>query len=137
MAVILTAKLGMEHYFQPEKIENLVRYYGLALPMPVYLDDNLERLNRIPSDFAGISRSQLLTFGQWMFHENFLDVIPIQTPHISGIAYVLSYHTALSVKNGHRIYLKQMLLTERGDTLLPPWAFFFDASLIPITSVPY
>lgn len=123
-AVILTAKTGMEHYFQPEKIGELVRYYGLALPVPVYLDGDPERLNRIPADFAGISRGQLLAFGEWLFHEEFLDAIAIQTPHISGVAYVLSYPTDPSVKNGHRIYLKQMLLTERGDTLLPPWAFF-------------
>lgn len=123
-AVILTAKTGMEHYFQPEKIGELVRYYGLALPVPVYLDGDPERLNRIPADFAGISRGQLLAFGEWLFHEEFLDAIPIQTPHISGVAYVLSYPTDPSVKSGHRIYLKQMLLTERGDTLLPPWAFF-------------
>ena len=123
-AVILAAKPGMEHYFQPEKIGELARYYGLALPVPVYLDGDPDRLNRIPADFAGISRGQLLAFGAWLFHEEFLGAIPIQTPHISSVAYVLSYRTDPSVKNGHRIYLKQILLTERGDTLLPPWAFF-------------
>ena len=128
-AVILTAKPGMDHYFQPEKIEELVRYYGLALPVPIYLDGNPERLNGIPADFSGISRSQLLSFGEWLFEEEFLDAIPIQTPHISGVAYVLPYHTAPSAKGKHRIYLKQMLLTERGDTLLPPWAFFLQCFL--------
>lgn len=37
-SVILTAKPGMEHYFQHRKVAELVRYYGLALPVPVYLD---------------------------------------------------------------------------------------------------
>ena len=37
---------------------------------------------------------------------------------------MLPYRTDRSLKSGHRIYLKQMLLTERGDTLLPQWAFF-------------
>lgn len=124
LAVILTAKPGMEHYFQDEKVEELARYYGLALPVPVYLNGGVERLNHIPDDFADISPRQLLSFGTWMFHEEFLDAVPIQTPHISGVAYVLPYRTDPSVKNGHRIYLKEMLLTERGDTLLPPWAFF-------------
>lgn len=123
-AVILTAKPGMEHYFLKDEIEELVRYYGLALPVPVYLDGNPERLNSIPADFSGVSRSQLLAFGQWLFDEEFLEAIPIQTNHISGVAYVLSYPTDPSVKRGHRIYLKQMLLTEQGNTLLPPWAFF-------------
>ena len=128
-AVILTAKPGMEHYFQPRKVAELVRYYGLALPVPVYLSGDPERLNSIPADFTGVSRSQLLSFGEWLFEEDFLEAIPIQTPHISGVAYVLPYRTAPSAKGRHRIYLKQMLLTERGDTLLPPWAFFLQCFL--------
>lgn len=128
-SVILTAKPGMEHYFQHRKVAELVRYYGLALPVPVYLSGNPERLNSIPADFTGISRSQLLSFGEWLFEEEFLEAIPIQTPHISGVSYVLPYRTAPSAKGRHRIYLKQMLLTERGDTLLPPWAFFLQCFL--------
>lgn len=128
-SVILTAKPGMEHYFQPRKVTELVRYYGLALPVPVYLSGDPERLNSIPADFTGISRSQLLSFGEWLFEEEFLEAIPIQTPHISGVAYVLPHRTAPSAKGRHRIYLKQMLLTERGDTLLPPWAFFLQCFL--------
>ena len=127
--VILTAKPGMEHYFHTTKIEELVQYYGLALPIPIYLNGDSKRVNNIPPDFSGISRGQLLGFGEWVFHEQFLDAIPIQTPHMSGVAYVLPYTTDQSVKNCHRIYLKQMLLTEKGDTLLPPWAFFLQCFL--------
>ena len=122
--VILKAKKGEEHYFNKEKIAELARYYGLALPVPVYMSGNPERLNNVPSDFSGIGRSQLLSFGNWLFDEEFLDAIPIQTPHLSGVAYILSYRTDSSIKSGHRIYLKQMLLTEEGNTLLPSWAFF-------------
>ena len=74
-SVILTAKPGMEHYFQPRKVTELVRYYGLALPVPVYLSGNPERLNSIPADFTGISRSQLLSFGEWLFEEEFLEAM--------------------------------------------------------------
>jgi len=74
-AVILTAKPGMEHYFQPRKVAELVRYYGLALPVPVYLSGDPERLNSIPADFTGVSRSQLLSFGEWLFEEDFLEAI--------------------------------------------------------------
>lgn len=122
--VLLTAKPGAEDYFQAGTVRELVQYYGLALPVPVYLSGDPERLNAIPENFSEVSRSQLLAFGEWLFGDEFLDAIPIQTPHVSGVAYVLPYRTGASVKNGHRIYLKQMLLTEQGDTLLPPWAFF-------------
>ena len=83
-----------------------------------------EKLNNVPSNFSGIERRQLLSFGNWLFDEEFLDAIPVQTPHLSGVAYILSYRTDSSIKSGHRIYLKQMLLTEEGNTLLPSWAFF-------------
>ncbi|MDE6568930.1 MAG: ATP-binding protein, partial [Lachnospiraceae bacterium] len=122
--VILHAKKGEEHYFRSERVEELVRYYGLALPVPVYLAGNLERINNVPADFSGIGRSQLLSFGNWLFDDAFLDGIPIQTSHLSGVAYILPYRTDPSVKSGHRIYLKHMLLTEEGNTLLPSWAFF-------------
>ncbi|MEZ3423137.1 MAG: HSP90 family protein [Lachnospiraceae bacterium] len=122
--VILQAKADSGHYFQADKVAELVRYYGLALPVPVYIAGSAEKLNNVPADFSGISRSQLLSFGDWLFGEEFLDAIPVQTPHLSGVAYILPYRTDSSVKSGHRIYLKQMLLTEEGDTLLPSWAFF-------------
>ena len=48
-AVILTAKSGMEHYFHPRKAAELVRYCGLAPPVPVYLSGDPERLNSIPA----------------------------------------------------------------------------------------
>ncbi|MCI8478287.1 MAG: HSP90 family protein, partial [Oscillospiraceae bacterium] len=128
-SVILTAKLGAESYFQRQTVADLVRYYGLALPVPVYLEGEDERINQIPDNFSAISRSQLLAFGQWLFEEEFLDAIPIQTSHISGVAYILPYRTSVSAKNCHRIYLKQMLLTEQGDTLLPAWAFFLQCFL--------
>lgn len=123
-AVVLTAKPGMERYFQPEKIAGLVKYYGLVLPIPVYLSDDKKPLNNIPGDFLYEGRGRLLSFGEWIFDEEFLDAIPIETQHLSGVAYVLSYRTDSRIKNGHRIYLKNMLLTEQGDMLLPSWAFF-------------
>lgn len=123
-AVTLTAKKGAERYFFRREIARLVRYYGLALPAPVYLAGEEEPLNHIPGDFSTASRQKLLAFGSWLFDEEFLDVIPIATPHLSGAAFVLPYRTDPSAKGGHRIYLKQMLLTEQGEALMPPWAFF-------------
>ena len=42
-AVILTAKPGAEHYFQPDKVDELVRYYGLALPVPIFRSGSPDR----------------------------------------------------------------------------------------------
>ena len=35
--IILEAKHGTEYYFNPDKVSELVRYYGLALPVPVFI----------------------------------------------------------------------------------------------------
>ena len=106
-----------------------MRYYGLALlPVPVYLSGDPERLNSIPRRLHRRQPQSAASFGEWLFEEDFLEAIPIQTPHISGVAYVLPYRTALR-QGRHRIYLKQMLLTERGIPLLPPWAFFLQCFL--------
>ncbi len=123
-AVTLKAKPGCEMYFHPKKVVELVTYYGLTLPIPIFMDKNLEPLNHIPEDFSSLSRAKLLSFGEWLFQEEFLEAIPIKTQHLSGAAYVLPYRTDVSVKKGHRIYLKHMLLTEQGAPLLPDWAFF-------------
>ncbi|MDF2938820.1 MAG: hypothetical protein K0Q90_4193 [Paenibacillaceae bacterium] len=122
--VTLQAKQGAEDYFTYERVEELVRYYGLALPVPVYFKGERDRLNQIPEDVTQLSRGQLLSFGERLFEEEFLEAIPVRTAHLEGVAYILPYETASTVKNGQRIYLKQMLLTERGDRLLPSWAFF-------------
>lgn len=122
--VTLTAKSGTEDYFDAETMENLVKYYGLVLPVPVHLAGNPEPINQIPDDFSVLGRNQLLSFGSWIFGCSFLDAIPISTPHINGAAYILPYETSVSAKGQHRIYLKQMLLTENGEHILPDWAFF-------------
>lgn len=125
--IILTAKRGCEYYYQPDKIKELVRYYGLTLPVPIYLcndDGKREMLNYAPEDFSNIGREELFSLGQALFDEDFMEVIPIQTQHLSGVAYIVGYPTDVSVKKGHRIHLKNMLLTEEGSPLLPEWAFF-------------
>ena len=94
------------------------------LPVPVHLAGNPEPINTIPNDFSVLGRNQLLSFGSWIFGCTFLDAIPISTPHINGAAYILPYETSVSAKGQHRIYLKQMLLTENGTHILPDWAFF-------------
>jgi len=149
-SIFLNCKEGCELYFQEEMITELVRYYGLMLPVPVYLNQACEPLNWIPEEFCGvisqvpseplrdrvnenasfarafhrISGGKLLAFGKWIFEEEFLEAIPIRTSHLSGVAYVLPYTTDSGLKNGHRIYLKHMLLTDQGAPLLPEWAFF-------------
>lgn len=128
-SIILEAKTGCEEYFDQEKIGELVRFYGIMLPVPVYLNDLVRPLNQLPGDIRTMGRGQLLAVGEWLFEEDFLDVIPIHTRHLDGAAYVLAYKTDMMVREGHRIFLKRMLLTEQGRPLLPEWSFFLKCFL--------
>lgn len=125
--IMLTPKEGAEKYFAPERLTELVQYYGLPLPEPIVLIQNSvrTRLNP-PFPSAETEYAQVMTLGESLFHTGFLGYIPLDSPSglFSGVAYILSSETAPTAKHSHRIYLKNMLLTEDGSRLLPKWAFF-------------
>ena len=55
-----------------------------------------------------------------------MDAIPLKSESgaVSGVAYVLPFATNTSARQMHRVYLKDMFLSESVDRLLPSWAFF-------------
>lgn len=128
--VLLQAKLGMEHYFSGKKIEELITYYGLLLPIPILLMQNgtQKQLNPIylPWEGRNTNTQELLLFGKMIFHEDFFDCIPFHSGsgNVSGAAFIRNYAVTPASKTTHRIYLKNMLLTEKGENLLPDWAVF-------------
>ena len=125
--VIINAKADSKLYFHNDEIIRLVRYYGLPLPFPVVLaDDSTEIvINRLHSN------SDLMELGKTIFGEEFIDCIPLEsgTGLFSGVAYILPYPVAANAEHKHRIYLKNMLLTEDGGRILPKWAFFIKCFL--------
>lgn len=128
--VILSAKPGMEHYFTREKVEKLVLYYGMLLPFPITMEQNgkKKQINPVylPWDGRETNKNELMLFGQMMFGEVFFDCVPIHSEqgNVSGVAYISRHAVLPSAKSNHRIYLKHMLLTEKGDNLIPDWAVF-------------
>lgn len=134
--VILTAKSGMEDYFTKETIKNLVIYYGMLLPFPIIIKqkDTKEQINPVYLPWEGreTNKNELMLFGNMMFSEpentnsKFFDCVPFYSKegNVSGVAYILNYGVQPTAKNSHRIYLKNMLLTEKGDNLIPDWAVF-------------
>ena len=72
-----------------------------------------------------------MEFGRQMFcseemGESFIDCIPLISKEgdVSGVAYIVPYRVQPSVKSTHRVFLKNMLLTENAENLLPDWAVF-------------
>lgn len=128
--IFLEAKEGCEEYFTAEKIEKLILHYGMILPYPILMDDGTvrKRINPVlpPWTNADASKEEIMSFGEIIFGQPFLDCIPISSKSggVDGVAYILPYEVQPSTKQNHLIYLKNMLLTEKGQNILPDWAVF-------------
>lgn len=126
----LHCKKGREEFYSKEKIQELVRYYGLILPYPVVLicDGQKERLNPevLPWEKPFTHSEEILAFGRELFDIDFLDFTLIHSDegNISGVAFILPYSVSATTKQKHRIFLKNMLLTEAPGDLIPEWAVF-------------
>ncbi|MDO5560993.1 MAG: HSP90 family protein [Oscillospiraceae bacterium] len=125
--IILESKDDSKQYFTAEKISELVRYYAMPLPYPIYMctQDVKTRLNP-PFPQGKSAHAQVMDLGKMIFGCDFLDFIPLQSKNntFSGVAFIMAQEVAPTARHSHRIYLKNMLLTENGERLLPKWAFF-------------
>lgn len=128
--ISLSAKKGCSAYFCSEKVEELILHYGLILPYPILMDDGQQkkRINPVtlPWTDEKASKNELMLFGQMMFQRPFFDCVPLHSEAggIHGVAYFLPHSVQGSTKQEHLIYLKNMLLTEKGEGILPDWAVF-------------
>ena len=136
--VILKAKMDYEEYFEKERIEELVVNYGILLHIPITISQNGESKQINPTylpwegknadekNLTVYGKNELMEFGEMMFNEQFFDCVPfhLDVGGISGVIYVLNYSVLPSATISHKIYLKNMLLTEKGDNLIPQWAVF-------------
>ena len=129
--VRLLAKAGSEDYFQPETVKKLARHYGNFLPFPIEFADGTLINNERPPWTENYLSSQLereayLEYGAETFGTNFFDYVPLRSTigDVQGVAFVLPYSPSLASRKTHRVYLKNMLLSEQTEGLLPDWAFF-------------
>ncbi len=135
--VYLTCKKGSEEHFAVERVRERVKHFGGLLPFPVRVNsgkisevvnaDGAPWRNEFASDKE--RTRALLAFGQESFGLRFLDAIPLQSKvgAVEGVAFVLPFTPNLATKQKHRVYLKNMLLSEEAENLLPDWAFFVKA----------
>src|SRR5262249_51489535 len=134
---ILNGRKDVEELFAFDRLAELTRHYGGMLPYPIKVSagkrSELVNERGVPwrQEFASEKeRSRaLLTFGREAFGIDFFDAIPLRVKagDIDGVAYILPHEASLTGKRAHRVYLKNMLLSESADNLLPDWAFFVKA----------
>lgn len=132
--VFLSCKEGCEEWFDAQRVQELVDHFGALLPFPITVGGVAGEvvINEQPPpwrvDFATrrAEREAYQQFGQRMFGQDFFDSIPLRSEvgDVQGIAYILPYTPSPTARRAHRVYLKNMLLSEASDNLLPSWAFF-------------
>ncbi|MEM7476123.1 MAG: HSP90 family protein, partial [Planctomycetota bacterium] len=131
--VYLRPKENMGSFFEMDMVESLLRHFGHHLPIPIQLKshDREVEINEEPPwriQFAGQRerREAILDYGREVFEIDFLDAIPLTSSlgQVEGVAYVLPFAASPGARQQHRVYLKNMLLAETVEGLLPDWAFF-------------
>jgi molecular chaperone HtpG len=132
--VLLRCKEGSEDYFEQQSIRRLIHHYGSMLPYPIRLatsqGSSLINDEEPPwkQTFATpqLEHDAYLDYGRRTFETDFLDYIPLESSigDVRGAAFVLPYPMSLAARRTHRVYLKNMLLSEDAEGLLPDWAFF-------------
>jgi molecular chaperone HtpG len=135
--VWLTAKPEMEEQLAAHEVKRLAKHYGGLLPYPIRVTAG--KSSEVVNDGGAPWRQRfasekertkaLLAFGREAFDTAFFDAVPLSSPvgQVDGVAFVLAFTPALSARKAHRVYLKNMFLSDTADNLLPEWAFFVRA----------
>lgn len=129
--VLLRCKSGFETYFESEFVKITLKNFGGLLPFPIEFNE-IEKLNSEAApwekDFLTLNEEQnaYLEYGRKLFKMDFFDYVKLNSANgdFDGIAYILPFSPNLASKKTHRVYLKNMLLSETAEGLLPEWAFF-------------
>nr|WP_232345311.1 hypothetical protein [Paenactinomyces guangxiensis] len=75
--------------------------------------------------------AEALHFMKIKYDQTFLDAIPLTSTmgEAKGMAFILPYPVRINAKQTHRVYVKQMLLSEKVEKILPDWSFFVTSVL--------
>jgi molecular chaperone HtpG len=130
--IYLRAKPSGAEWMDIGRIRELCQKYGRYLHHKIELtaDGRTESLNDIPlwehDTNEPAEREHLMNVGQELFDRTFFDVFPLQSQfgQVQGLAFVLGQAAHAGSAQSHRAYLKNMLLSEKTQNLLPDWAFF-------------
>jgi molecular chaperone HtpG len=132
--VFLVARPDAAEFFTVERVRQLALHSGGLLPFPILLTaaGQTVRINtegapwRRKYESASDRRAALLAYGREVFGSDFIDCIPLKSSagDVEGVAFVLPFSPHYNAKQKHRVYLKNMLLSESAENLLPDWAFF-------------
>jgi molecular chaperone HtpG len=129
--VTLVPRRGEEHWFTERSVVELAGLYGSMLPITVRVADTVVTTGappweRDPRQTPAGRWARNCAYAQDAFGFTPFDVIDLCVPEagLRGVAFVMPAPANPATRVSHRVYLKQMLLSESVEGLLPPWAFF-------------
>ncbi|MBP1999923.1 molecular chaperone HtpG [Paenibacillus shirakamiensis] len=135
--VYLSAKPEYEEYFEYYQVSNLLNKYGEYLPTPIVLSEDNYNMNINESSPPWLmSKKEAMEYVERTDYSTPIDIIPLHSHlgGVTGIAHILPYAVSLQDEKKHRVYLKNMLLSDKMSNILPSWAFFVN-SIINTTSL--
>jgi molecular chaperone HtpG len=125
--VYIKAKPDFEEYFEFYRVQELVERFGEFLTTPIYLvEEKYERQINESTPPWRMDRQAALEYLDRVTYDKPLDVIPLHSAigGIEGLAYILPYSVSLQEEKKHKVYLKNMLLSDKMNNIFPKWAFF-------------
>lgn len=126
--VILKLKGKMAMRYSQERVVELLKKYGFLITVPIEFrcDRYEERLNDafIPWRQPFSTNDDIMQFGEMLFGELFFGAIPLIGEGLKGYAFISERQMNAAAVSQHKIFLKNMLITEEGRGVIPKWAFF-------------
>lgn len=119
---------NMAGKYSADVVKEHLSLFGFLVDTPIHFTSGEEKTTI--NDHLILWRHSLSTFGQVMdfgeqvFGQRFFDVIPLDEDGLQGYIYLSSERTGAATPHRHKIYLKNMFITEDGKGLVPKWAFF-------------
>ncbi len=132
--VFLQSRAEMREYFDREFVAEHIRTFGRLLPYPITfcsqgMETEIER--DVPPfrrqwDDPKKEQQALLEFGRDEFGVGFFDAFPLRAKDtgLEGAIFIVEHTTTPQSRQSHRVYLKDMFLSDSAENLLPEWAFF-------------
>lgn len=129
--------------YSPSRITEYLSEYAFLVKTPLYFDSGFEPKclndNFIPWRQGMSTSGEILEFGELLFQERFFDAIPVGGDGLQGYIFIRAAASSAGTVSSHKIYLKDMFVTNDGKGLVPKWAFFTRCflnadSLVPTAS---
>ncbi len=132
--VILRPNKDFQVFYEHKRIEELVKYFAAYLSYPIFLSTP-EGKKHINDELAPWQKTfsteseraeAFFDYGQEILGVRPFDVLDLHSEagDVTGLAFILPWAPNLATKPKHKAYLKNMLISDAVDNLLPDWAFF-------------